>query len=98
MGDIHRWKRRVWVDGVEYATEKAASDAVEVSVSTVHEALKGGGRTVKGRMISPEPPPGPAAEEAVALPAGIFTPGDRAPLLRYPPGEGPLYVGLRRWS
>jgi hypothetical protein len=33
----------------------------------------------------------PEAEEALSMPPG------RMPLLRYPPGEGALYQGSRRW-
>jgi hypothetical protein len=71
-----------------------------VSVSSIHEALKAGGRPVKGRMITPEPCPVELAmmAEPDEPEADLFVPLGRIPLLRYPPGEGPLYCGLRRWS
>jgi hypothetical protein len=80
------------VDGEGYGSEKEAARAAGVSVSTVHEALKAGGRTVKGRRISPEAKRKPEERETVTprRTAGI--------LLRYPPGEGPLYQGSRRWT
>jgi hypothetical protein len=89
LGGIHRRRRQTWVDGAEYGSEKEAAAAAGVAVSSVCEALKAGGRTVKGHVISPEAPRKPQA--------------DRPPehrkrmLLRYPPGEGPLYSGSRRW-
>jgi hypothetical protein len=94
---LNRRRRRVWVDGAEYETEKEAALA-GVSVSSVFEALKTGGRVVKGHKISPQAPRKPKTEELKALSVKSFTPGDRKPLLRYPPGEGPMHVGLKRWS
>jgi hypothetical protein len=78
-----------------FGTEKEAAQAAGVSVSTVYEALKKGGRTVKGRMIA-ETPPVPTKEELMALGMRLFTPGDRKALLRFPPGEAPLCRGLHR--
>jgi hypothetical protein len=113
----------VWVDGVEYGTEIKAARGTGLAVSTIHDALRAGGRAVKGRMITPEPPPKPCAAELAVM--GLKEPGKRKlkktpepplpesgepeaegnlsmpwgrkPLLRYPPGEGPLYQGSRRW-
>jgi hypothetical protein len=95
---MNRKRRRTWVDGAEYGTEKEAAQAAGVSVSAVSEALKAGGRMVKEHMITGSPPPKPAWMELVASGARLFTPGDRKALLRYPPGEGPLYQGSMRWS
>jgi hypothetical protein len=92
MGAIHRKRRRTWVDGEEYGTEREAARAAGVSISTVHDALKAGGRTVKGHRISPE---APRKEEKRAAPVSRSR-GE--PLLRYPPGEGPLYQGSKRWT
>jgi hypothetical protein len=89
-----RKRRRVWVDGAEFGTEKEAAEAAGVSVSTVCGAVKKGGRTVKGKRILPEAPPRPPREKLMA--AKLFRPR-LEPLLRFPPGEGPLYEGLRRW-
>jgi hypothetical protein len=100
--ELNRRRKRVWVDGIEYGTEKEAAEAAGVSVSSIHEALKAGGRPVKGRMITLEPLPEPcAAELAMAEKleeSDMFVLLGRKPLIRYPPGEGPLYCGLRRWS
>jgi hypothetical protein len=96
----------VWVDGVEYDTEVKAARETGLSVSTIHDALEAGGRMAKGRLILPEPPPGPTREELIALaleetpaaaPGEASPPAWRNPLIRYPPGEGPLRHGLRRW-
>jgi hypothetical protein len=87
---INRRRRRVWVDGVGYDTETDAARAAGVAVSSVYAALAAGGREVKGRMVSPEAPPAPRRTEPVAVrKTGI--------LLRYPPGEGPLYGRSPRW-
>jgi hypothetical protein len=90
------------VDGVEYGTEIKAARGTGLSVSTVHDALKAGGRAVKGRMILPERPPKPCAAEIAAAEKEPETepPGrwGRIRLLRYPPGEGPLYQGSRHWK
>jgi hypothetical protein len=95
VGHLNRRRRRVWVDGAEYGTEREAAEAAGVSASSVHEALKAGGRAVKGKMITPGPLPGPCAVEIVAE---VCTPLGRKALLYFPPGEGPLYHGLKPWS
>jgi transposase len=92
---MDRKRRRAWVDGAEFGSEKEAAKAAGVSVSTVSDALKAGGRTAKGREISPKKPR-PAAT-LVASEAKLFAPGARKALLRYQPGEGPLYIGLKLW-
>lgn len=91
MGAMTRKRRRTWVDGKGHGTEKEAAKTAGVSVSTVSDALKTGGRKVKGRMISGTPPEKSRAEIITRRrAAGI--------LLRYPPGEGPLYQWSKRWT
>jgi hypothetical protein len=99
--ELNRKRRRVWVDGIEYGTEKEAAEVAAVSVSSIHEALKAGGRPVKGRMITPEPLSEPCVVE-LAMAEKLEEPDmfvllGRKPLIRYPPGEGPLHSGSRQW-
>jgi hypothetical protein len=78
------------VDGEGYGTDKEAARAAGVSVSTVSDAIKAGGREVKGHMITETPP----KLEKSEMPAQRRATGI---LLRYPPGEGPLCQGSRLW-
>jgi hypothetical protein len=89
-------RRRVWVDGLEFGTEKEAAEAAGVPVAAIREALKAGRRMVMGRLIACTPPPEPA--ELMVAAADLFAPGNPKALLCYPPGEGPLYQGLKRWA
>jgi hypothetical protein len=97
--------RPVWVDGVEHSSLQAAARALGASRQSVRDILDTGGGTVKGRVISAAPPKPapkskPAASRARAPDSPLVlppNPGPRIPLLRYPPGEGPLRQGLRHW-
>jgi hypothetical protein len=89
LGAMNRKRRRAWVDGKEFGSEKEAAQAAGVSASTVCDALKAGGRPAGGRMITAGPPrkkpeKNPPFRLAKAL-------------LYYPPGEGPLDRGNRHW-
>jgi hypothetical protein len=90
LGAMNRRRRRVWVDGEEYGTGREAARAAGVAPSTMYEILKKGGCVIRGHRISEKPPAKPAQAEAAISRRGL--------LLRYPPGEGPLYQGSRRWT
>ena len=99
---------RVWVDGLEFGAEEEVAGAAALSL---WNALKAGGRKVKGHWITGTPPSRAGAPSEADPGAEPFTPeAGKAPppteegaeklkaLLRYPPGEGPLYRGSRRWA
>jgi hypothetical protein len=89
LGEINR--RRVWVDGIEYDGPPPKPCAAELAVMGLKEPEKR-----EREAVPPEPPlpesGEPEAEEDLSIPPG------RMPLLRYPPAEGPLYRGSRRWK
>jgi transposase len=89
LGELNRRRRRVWVDGEGYDTESEAAEAAGVSVSSISRALKTG-EPVKGHTVSAKAP----GKRPVKAAAGAKP----RPLLIWPPGEGPMYTGLRRQS
>jgi hypothetical protein len=98
LGAINRRRRRVWVDGEEYGTETEAAEAARVAAAA-EAAEAAGGRAVKGKFVSPEAPAKPCGAELM-MSRKITAPvaGEkRGAILRYPPGEGPLYDGSRHW-
>jgi hypothetical protein len=90
---MSRKRKRVWVDGTEYGTQNEAAKAAGISGAAVHDALKAGGRTVKGHAVAgkaPEEPPATAPEKTSRR-------TNLGPLLRYPDGTRLLYEWSRRW-
>ncbi|MDR0759587.1 MAG: hypothetical protein LBF74_05685 [Treponema sp.] len=99
MSEVHRKRRRIWVDGVEYGTERDAARAAGVAISSLHEALKFGRVTINGREIT-DKPPAPRTAELKALSRKVMklpAEGKRPPLIRWPPGETPLEMWNRKW-
>jgi hypothetical protein len=97
ISSMNKKRRRIWVDGAEFGTAREAGREAGVSTQSVWSALKAGGRMVNGYRIGGLPALFPAEEEPIAPPeADPPAPGGRKPLLRYPPGKGPLYRGSGR--
>jgi hypothetical protein len=96
----------VVLDGVWYPHIRAAACAARLTYNRLYEACRRGRSSLDGHSIAAPPlkyrivvSSGDEADlapyhEAPRRPR-VHKSGD--PLLRYPPGEGPLYQGLRHW-
>jgi hypothetical protein len=98
--------RPVVLDGTWYPHLRAAAKAARLTYNRLYESVRRGRTSIDGHAIVPPPVKHriiEVSDEEADLepyyeaPRRTGTRGKGDPLLRYPPGEGPLDRGLRRY-